>query len=786
MSSSNQRFPRSVRDRTTGVGPGGCWVLASVLLLAAGCGNKTTGPGPESAATPDGDKGEAEPAAPPAWKLDEVGNLNRLGKLDARQRELLGKNGFFLAPQPPPAKASSDDDRNTLKRASHLFHVYERNDYIAFPSFVTADLAIDATHSYFDAMMREVEEKHLVPKLDSALAALVREAETVRAAAKGAPARREAARAVAYWGVALHLLRSPARGDAPDKEQMDWSGREDLAPEDRPKPAKARPPVAASYIPKAVRGDVEAVAKAVQAARGPLPVKIVRSKIDLTQMRPRGHYTRTGVLQRYFRAMSWLGMARFAIGDDDKDGGDDVIGLAFLTRSWLGAEKARAGMKDILTVTTFFAGGPDAADLEQLAAQWAKVAPKAGGLRADDLISAATLAGLRGAAAKLPAPRLGDGKEIRVMGKRAFEDTVAMRGLIQPLISAVEKGRTEAVIPRMMGALGAAAMLGSDLARDEISAAAAADVRADIDRAIGRGRDMIDKLPAERWNADAYHGTLNALRSLLGDVPANAPALLRTAAWKRRALQAFASGWAELRHDTILYGEQLGAECDAPEPEPPPSWVEPVPEVYSRLSAMVKEFDRRLKTIGIPGKKSGQEEDYYYRPLPEKAKLVIGFLDFLRQIADKQAAGTALTRDEKMQLTMIGGRVEWLLISLADTDMLARRDQDMAVVADVFSWRPSSKAVEVGVAHPDLIYALIPTPKGPVVARGAVMSYREFLQPMDKRLTDTEWRRMLDADKTPPRPNWLEPIYAEPVPAIKLVGEGVDRCGPMSGAGLDL
>ena len=85
-----------------------------------------------------------------------------------------------------------------------------------------------------------------------------------------------------------------------------------------------------------------------------------------------------------------------------------------------------------------------------------------------------------------------------------------------------------------------------------------------------------------------------------------------------------------------------------------------------------------------------------------------------------------------------------------------------------------------------VIYALIPGPKGMVVARGAVMSYREFLQPQANRLTDEAWRRKIAGDEEPARPEWLSPIYAEAVPAIALVGEGVGRCGPMSGARIDL
>jgi len=296
----------------------------------------------------------------------------------------------------------------------------------------------------------------------------------------------------------------------------------------------------------------------------------------------------------------------------------------------------------------------------------------------------------------------------------------------------------------------------------------------------------VAEIAARRWGEDAYHGTLHALRVLLAPPATGAPALVRTASWRLRQLQAFAAGWSELRHDTLLYGEQLGAECDAPESDPPPGWVEPVPALYRRLAATVHALDERLSAAGIRGATATDETNPYYQPLSAKANILLGLLDFLAGVADTELAGAPLTRAQREKITRFGGHVEWLLISLANTDLLSRRDQDMAVIADVFTWRPSGLVVEVGVGRPDLLYAIIPGPDGPVIARGAVMSYRAFVQPMEQRLDDERWRARVAAGTIPPRPRWIAPIYAPPIAAVKPKGEGVTRCGPMSGARIDL
>ena len=58
---------------------------------------------------------------------------------------MLGRNGFAIVPA----------------EHNQLFHVYEKNDYADFPSFVTTDLYLQLFHLYFDCVLRDVEEKHL-------------------------------------------------------------------------------------------------------------------------------------------------------------------------------------------------------------------------------------------------------------------------------------------------------------------------------------------------------------------------------------------------------------------------------------------------------------------------------------------------------------------------------------------------------------------------------------------------------------------------------------------------
>jgi hypothetical protein len=743
-------------------------------------------------------------ARPLPADLDRVAHLDRTGTLTPRQRDLLLRHGFFLAPQPSPPDDVPGADPSVVRsarRATHLFHVYERNDYIRMPSYVTVDTAIDATHAWFDALLRDVEQRHLVSRVREGLAGLLAEAERVRAAA-GPAVRAAAARAVAYWGTALRLLDVPAEGDEPERETIESAGpdEEDLSEDERivqaayaaERAAANRPPEPAP-IPASSAARVNDAVARVHAAAGVEPIDWLPVPTDLTQMKPRGHYARNGVLQRYFRCLSWLGLVRFPVTGEDAD----PAGVAVLARAWLGAPEAAAKLRDAVGITTFFAGGPDAADIDAAARLLAETIPGAAAAEADDLLAEEPLARYAAALAALPPPRIATpatGRpepQIRVAGRRAFEDAVALQELVPIAWESMEADPAGGTLLRLMGAAGVAAVLGSDDARGLLAAAVPAAGSAELLAAVGRARSALAETPAARWTQDAYHGTLDALRLLLGPPHAAGGAILHGPGWSRRALQAFAAGWAELRHDTILYGEQLGAECDAEPPEPIPGWVEPLPEVYARLAAMVRALDARLVAAGIPTDVR-DEENFDYRPPAEKAEILLGILGFLQETAEIELRGEPIDPERADRISTFGGDLEWLLIALADTVLLSERDGNMAVVADVFTFRGEvgggGRVVEVGVAHPDLVYALIPDGDGWALARGAVMSYREFLVPDDRRMTDEAWRDRLSKGDAPPRPPWLEDVYAEPVPAVLLPegAEGAFRCGPSSGTGFEI
>ena len=125
----------------------------------------------------------------------------------------------------------------------------------------------------------------------------------------------------------------------------------------------------------------------------------------------------------------------------------------------------------------------------------------------------------------------------------------------------------------------------------------------------------------------------------------------------------------------------------------------------------------------------------------------------LRDIANKELNGQEITDQEFNKLHYIGGTIEYILLSLLETDHLPERERSMALIADVYVYNNLNLNVAVGNA--DEIYVIVPVNNEYYLARGAVFSYYEFT---GKIYNDEEWRDLINYNNLPDRPEWLNSI----------------------------
>lgn len=634
-----------------------------------------------------------------------------------------------------PAQAKLLQKNLLMARHSELkqlFHVYENNDYLSVPSFVTSDTILQLYHIFFDYTLRTAESEAFLPALQKLTTGMLKESIRQHDSLSDPKLKAAALKNVAYFAVADRLL-----------------GLNDAAPDEALKMA---------------RTDLDLIAKHGGFSMG----AIFPYKLDYSQFIPRGHYTRSQNLRRYFGAMMWYGLVPFATRLDGKLQSETIRQGLLWTRALQDA-KLGAAWQAIYNPTAFYVGTADDLTPEEFMgaakAFYGADAPLA------DFADDAKLAKFADAVDVIRAPRIAaqygekmglgnlpnmirgplpDSIQLRFMGQRYIPDSEILQKLSTPV---------QRVFPSGLDVM---SVLGNHRAT-QILDAYPQIYNAKNWAGYNAKRAALAKefaaLPRTEWTSNLYYGWLDALRALQEPVPQSYPSFMQSVAWKDKTLNTSLASWTELRHDTILYGKQSVVECGDGGPEPPfvKGYVEPNIKFYDRLLALTKQSRTGLESRKL---------------LPEKLKQKFeefeDLLVFLKKVSDKELRGEKLTRDEFLDIRYIGGKFEYLTVSVvgegsgASWELLSETEKDMAVVADVHTG--GDKALEEGVGRALEIYVVVPIEGKLSLTRGAAFSYYEFKHPAADRLTDEKWQSLLKAGKAPAPPAWTKSFLVPGAP----------------------
>jgi hypothetical protein len=168
-----------------------------------------------------------------------------------------------------------------------------------------------------------------------------------------------------------------------------------------------------------------------------------------------------------------------------------------------------------------------------------------------------------------------------------------------------------------------------------------------------------------------------------------------------------------------------------------------------------------------------QQDDESLRRLGELARA-------FQAMAEKELRGEPLTEEEYETIRFYGGELEHLTMASADTpeeeegvggQVMPEEQPQAAVIADVATdpdpngdGAADPVVLEVAVGRIDHLHAVVPLVEedGSItlqVAEGGVFAYYEFPWPAEDRLTDEQWREMLDNDEAPARPEWIDSFF---------------------------
>ena len=719
-----------------------------------------------------------DPDVPPyqlPLNLSNVSNIENMTSefgLSKQENKLLRTNGFAIMDY-----WDVDD----------ITSPYEDMKARNVPIFVTSDTLLHLYHIQFDEILKGAEEREFFDALLDMSAAMLKRSEQDYDNYDDAtdPEMKEAARRnVAYFAVAVKLLQTPTEG---------YNGTEDIRKID-------------FTVPDYVRSEVDCEIANIERREGFAashifntdPNRQCRDECcyceDYSQYVPRGHYTRSEKLKRYFKAMMWYGRMAFLMkgGNATECGGietplvtEEDAKLATIQASLIASElpDTSAGTKTvqehwnrIYSVTSFFVGTAD--DLTPYEYQSAIAEVFGSDFDATELADDGKLLELKAELAGLRSPEIYGGsgvcviyppitreklyeclaktKGFRFMGQRFIPDSYMFQQLVSPAVGMYAGSETPFTMcytdlgparcfPRGLDVM---AVLGSERA--------GAILREDGDTEYEGVNTSYDKqlealniefagFTTAEWNRNLYWSWLYTLKPLLNEFGDGYPTFMQTEAWQKKELQTSLASWTELRHDTILYAKQSYTPVPLclPPPPPPPvtGYVEPVPEFYCRLLSLTEMTEDGLTDLGVLN-------------ATEKGRLqsLEHILNRLINISVDELENRELTEADYEFINDFGRHLDYVVTGVNDAG------KETTIVADVHTDCNTGMVLEEGVGYVKLILVAYRVPDGRIIlGAGPVFSYYEFKHPMDDRLTDEAWKEMLQSNP-PDEPEWAKGI----------------------------
>ncbi|MDR1020312.1 MAG: DUF3160 domain-containing protein [Synergistaceae bacterium] len=642
----------------------------------------------------------------------------------------ISKHGFAIDPAPVMREYLSVDDMADSYN--------ETGDYEV--DFVTTDIFLHSFHLLFDHTLQKLERTYLAPALLRGLESAASELEKMKAGlSRDAIPSYETARDM--FSTALALLAENSDGIALSPAAFEEKNR-------------------------------------VSSAAGIEKSRVTGQKIDYTAFKPRGHYTLTPEFQRYFRSMGYIGSAELPLFDGEANRpvvqNVRTAALISLVLDALG-EKWEAFEAPV----GFLVGVPNSGDPKAFRALVQRHIGEPG--KAESYKNLSDEAKIRSLAKdvastiKGPAVQgaIGIDKEgadfgrrlpvFRIAGRRFAWDAYVMNRLTSPRVGTDDLPRN---IPEGTDVMAA---LGSDAA-DEVVLK---------NYVVNNYRENLDALKDETpgylsKENTVYSKWLSALAA--GFKHSGSDQFFYSApSWRWKKLQTGLASWAELKHDTVLYAEQSGAEMGAGDdlyagrfaPPSPRGYVEPDPQTFGVLLEAAEEltaFVRRYAMEPPPG----DEDDFYARSDNYEDKLgqFAQMLASARDIAKKEADGAGLTPEDYWEIKALARSFRGNVLLPGTGDFYGDNVYEqlkMALIADVATNGWDETALNAATGTPRKIYVLVNDRSGGArLARGYVYSYYEFERPLSLgRMTDDEWKEIVYDKNRAEKLEKLRPAWHE-------------------------
>ncbi len=654
--------------------------------------------------------------------------------------DLILRNGFAIVENDPDSKLY---DRGFI-------HIHKPLMDYKIPAFLTSDTALYIYRILLDNVLKDIEVNKLAPDVMNLTKALMTDMLVKYNQLEG-DLKEAARRNVAYLSVAQKLLDPDAA------------------------------------VPDSVETEVNSELTKIEAHHGMSDSDIFKYTQDYSQYVPRGHYTKSEILKRYFQTMMWYGSMTFLL----KGGSDGIISERDAKIQTLQACMLAVSLKNVIVdnitglgiwervynVMSFFVGFAD--DLTPKDYLQAIDQIYMNGFGLNDLADDEKLSALKKHLVLLSSPKIYSGignitseerapnvtlnkvleitKGMRFIGHRFIPDSYIFQHLTYPQVSRYTGDPNKTPFTKdnfgnrsYIRGLDLMAVLGSNEAKKILTYNGDTDFERYTEQ-FQKLATEYDSLSVNDWNRNLYWSWLFCLKGLLQQFPEGYPSFMQTQAWQRSRLHTSLASWAQLRHDTILQSKQVYAvpitavRFPVP-PTPPPGYIEPVPVFWERLLKLTQMTSQGLEELNVLTPDARDRLDRLEEFNRQALEIV------LKQINQKPLS----TEDEKFFESLRSELLSMIRINKWDQFIWTN------IVVDVYTNPSESKVIEEAIGKVDTMVVACPLLEDKAfLAVGPVFSYYEFKHPMEDRLTDEEWLKMLESSQKPERPGWYIPLMVQ-------------------------
>jgi hypothetical protein len=707
--------------------------------------------------------------------FSKVTNFSKVANLylqKSEYKEMLKKNGFVVL------------DGGTLDDIAEPYKILRKQD---IPIYVTADTPLHLFHIQFDETLKEIEERVFYPDIVAVTQAMLKSSEEDYKTLSG-DLKEAAKRNVAYFSVAL--------------KQFDPT---------------FTPP---SYVQEWVEWETEKIEEHKGLPKYEVAMKKALFKIpeDYSQYKPRGHYTRSDTLKKYFKGMMWYGRMTFLIKGHEKEFGPIIPpSKALLSRKnariqtlqsiLISSRCGEVTLADgrsvsdvwdrIYAVTAFYAGFAD--DLTLYDYREALRGVFGSKFSSDELMKEDKFAQFVFELTKLNPPAIFSGtggagidpgdysghqftsiKQLdeilhytmgfRFMGQRYIPDSYILGQLVSPGAGSIP-GKIpprfsvvyiydERIQPELYYSIRGFPR-GLDVFSIFGSERAEEHIIEYKDHEYPKYKEQVEKLRKEfselsdrDWNRNLYWSWLNALRILTEKRGKGYQTYQKSDAWLDRQLTTALASWSALRHNTILYAKQSYTPVFVGVTAVQPI-KEPPPPPKGLVEPLPEFYAKILNTTRM-AYDGLKELDVLDEYSEERLSSLVRTLERLYEICIRQVENMPLTKADNTFLAEFPDELKRAIGDVEDEGLKT------TIIADVHTDLNTKECLEEASGYVDYIVVAYKRAEGDIVLGvGPVLSYYEFKYPMEERLTDEKWRDMLSRKEEPARPEWIDSYAAE-------------------------